>query len=97
MTDYTTLRRVLGAAYDQAANGKGKERHAQDLRFDQQPIMQITRTHGEGFPMGQAAKKIQEAARLSPEHARHELLGAIVYLAAAYLYLEEQQASEETP
>lgn len=89
MTDYTDLRRALDAAFEQAAGGKGKERHAQGLAWNDQPIMQITRTHGVGFPMGQAAKKVQEAARMQPAHARHELLGAIVYLAAAVIALDQ--------
>ena len=75
----------VDAALAQASKGKGATRHSTGQDFRDQPIMTITRTHGVGFPMGQAAKKIQEAARMDPPAARQELLGAIVYLAAAWI------------
>lgn len=91
---YEMLRKGLDAAYDQSAKGKGAKRHADNKPFDQQPIMLTTRRHGEGFPMGQAEKKIGEAAgmisRGEIEAARHEILGAIVYLVAAWSFLEEK-------
>src|SRR5690606_1997174 len=59
---YEMLSRGLRAAYNQSAKGKGAKRHADNKPFDQQPIMLTTRRHGEGFPMGQAEKKIGEAA-----------------------------------
>ena len=37
---YESLAQVLQEAYDQAARGKGAERHANDLPFDQQPMQQ---------------------------------------------------------
>jgi len=92
---YKSLRRVLNLALEQAANGKGKERHATDRPFDHQPIMKITREVGTGFPLGQAAKKITESAgmlrRRELDSARAEILGAIVYLCAAHILLEETQ------
>jgi len=94
---YAPLHRVLMLAYQQSAFGKGKDRHANDKPFMQQPIMEITRMHGLGFTTGQASKKGQEAvgmaSRLEHEAAKRELLGAIVYLAAAYLYVDETQGS----
>ena len=88
---YATLREALDAAYDQSANGKGKERHANDRAFTDQPILRITELVGHGFPLGQAIKKAQEASgmvkRGEVEAARAELLGAIVYLAAAWVHL----------
>jgi len=90
---YAPLRRVLDAAYEQAANGKGKERHANDKPFDRQPIMEIARMVGPGYQLGQAMKKSQEAfgmlGRGQPDRAQAELLGAINYIAAAYLLIEE--------
>ena len=90
---YATLRAVLDAAYDQAANGKGKERHANDKPFHRQPIMEIARMVGPGYQLGQACKKAQEAfgmiQRGQPDRAQAELLGAINYLAAAYMLIEE--------
>jgi hypothetical protein len=84
--DYVGLGRVLGAAYNQAAAGKGKP-------FDRQPIMEIGRMVGPGYALGQAMKKAQEASgmlgRGEPASAQAELLGAINYLAACYLLIEE--------
>ena len=84
---YASLSRALDAAYEQCAGGKGHQRHSADRTFDQQPIMSITRTQGIGFPLGQASKKIDECTRMDTEPARAEILGAIVYLAAAWLHL----------
>lgn len=93
---YSDLRRVFDLARAQAAEGKGKERHAlPGERFEQQPIMAIGRRHGSNhFELGQAEKKLQESARLKPGAAKREILGAINYAAAAYLLLEEQEAQE---
>jgi len=85
---YDILRDVLQLAVDQASVGKGKERHANGKPFDRQPIMEIGRMVGSGYPLGQAMKKAQESSRLPPDRAKAELLGAINYLAAAYLLLE---------
>lgn len=88
---YEPLADILDAALDQAQRGKGKERHANDRQFIQQPIMEIGRMVGPGFAIGQAIKKGQEATRLSSGSAQvRELLGAINYLAAAVLLIEEE-------
>lgn len=93
--DYEPLRLALDAAFSQAAEGKGQSRHARNNDFLQQPILTITREVGYGFPAGQAIKKLTEAAKMievgAVDAARRELLGAIVYAAAAYIYLEERQ------
>ena len=90
---YAELYRVLMMAHDQAANGKGKERHANDERFEDQPIMTIAKGHGMGYQTGQAAKKLQEAHKLlairGKDAAIQEILGAINYAAAAILLLEQ--------
>lgn len=81
---YEALAEILGEAFDQSANGKGRERHSSGQPWTQQPIITITGTVGVGFPLGQAMKKIDESQRMEePERAVAELLGAIVYLAAA--------------
>jgi hypothetical protein len=90
---YAPLRRALDLALEQAAEGKGKERHANDKPFDQQPMMEIGRMVGHGFCLGQAIKKAQESSRMEPDAAKRELLGAINYLAGAYLLLEEIEAT----
>lgn len=88
--DYFALKEVLDAAYFQAAYGKGKERHADDKPFTEQPLMQVAAAHGMGFLTGQAEKKLREAVgmvkRNQYEAAQKELLGAIVYISAAHIH-----------
>jgi hypothetical protein len=86
---YAPLRRVLDLALEQAAYGKGAQRHGQGQPFDKQPMMEIGRMVGAGFCFGQAMKKTQEASRMDPDAAKREILGAINYLAGAYLLLDE--------
>lgn len=83
-----------------AARGKGRARHAAGaVRFEAQPMMQITRMVGVGFPLGQAQKKAQEAALFSGlddrQAARIEILGAMVYLAGAYIALGDPGAADD--
>jgi hypothetical protein len=85
---YDDLFDVLARAALQAAAGKGRERHAQDLPFADQPMQQLIRLYGPGFALGQAAKKSQEAMRMTPERAVAELLGAIVYIAGVVVAIE---------
>lgn len=93
---YAPLRDVLEAAYSQAAEGKGKERHANGLPFARQPILSIARMVGIGGPAQQVMKKTQEAVGLARRgefvRAEAELLGAIVYAAAAIILLREDSA-----
>ena len=92
--DYDSLRAVLLAAFDQASNGKGRERHSDGEPFEQQICCQITRRHGLAFATGQAAKKLDEVHRLlrdkGPNAAIAECLGAINYAAAAVIVLQEE-------
>ena len=94
---YETLGEALAAAVEQAAVGKGASRHSYDGElFSDQLIFEIPRrlgACGSGFLLGQAVKKIYESARLEPERARAEILGAINYLAAAWC----RQGGEECP
>lgn len=98
--NYTTLRAILDAAFNHAAVGKGKERHARDLPFDRQPMLETTRLVGPGFPLGQAIKKAGEAAgmieRGELDAAEAECLGAINYLAGAVAWVREQGAATLT-
>lgn len=93
---YAPLIEVLKAAHEQAARGKGKERHDNGKSFDRQPIMEIGRMVGPGFAAGQAMKKAQEAAgmleRRDYRAAEAELLGAINYLAACVMLVRERAA-----
>lgn len=98
--DYRPLIAVLNLAVEQAAVGKGRERHANNRPFDRQPIMEISRMVGYGYPSGQAMKKTQEAFGMLRDEkfdsAKRELLGAINYLAAAFLYVHEKQQETES-
>lgn len=92
---YAPLAEVLREAYDQSARGKGKEWHANGKPFLMQPIVSIGRMVGPGYPLGQAMKKAQEAggmyARSNTPAAVAELLGVIVYTAAAIMLMKEQE------
>lgn len=92
---YECLADVLERALDQASRGKGKERHAQDLPFDQQPMQRLISLYGPGFALGQAAKKAQESMRLPRDRAVAELLGAINYLAGAVIHIESEASGKE--
>jgi hypothetical protein len=92
MDNYESLKTVFKDAYDQAATGKGKERHAGNEPFEQQQICQISRWLGSvDYDIGQAVKKCLEINRLPTAEAKiSELLGAINYIAAAIVVLKEQ-------
>lgn len=86
---YESLADVLSRAFDQAARGKGAERHAQGQPFERQPMQDLIRLYGVGFALGQAAKKSQESMRLpTKERKVAELLGAIVYISGAIIAIE---------
>ena len=96
LAGYEPLAEVLSRALEQAQSGKGDERHANGLPFLEQPIMVEQRQQkGTGFVIGQARKKSLESMGLEVEPAVRELLGAINYLAAAVIYLEEGPGCEE--
>lgn len=89
---YEPLVDVLRRAHDQAAYGKGKERHANGRPFVNQPMQDLIRLHGVGFATGQASKKSGEALGLpTKERQVAEILGAIVYLAGAVIAIESAQ------
>ena len=94
---YGALRGILDEAYNQSAKGKGLERHGNGKAWTEQPILAITRDTGIGFPTGQAIKKVTEAVgmlgRGEGDAAARELLGAIVYTAAAIHFIREGSAS----
>ncbi len=87
--DYERLMDTLMAAYQQATEGKGKERHSRGLSFEDQDMLQLLRRAGIGFGIGQACKKALEAQHRTMGESREELLGAIVYLAGTVIYLDE--------
>lgn len=92
---YEDLEAVLKAALQQAAVGKGKERHANDRPFREQPMQVICELLGSHDGMlYQAIKKVQESKRMPTDRAIHELLGAIVYTAGAIVYLQREKKHE---
>lgn len=96
-SNYASLRRALDGAYDQAATGKGRDRHVSTpgQRFEDQPILTLQRAFGPGYALGQAGKKMEESQRMDTDAAVAELRGAIVYLAAAIIRREEMQREHD--
>jgi hypothetical protein len=92
---YQSLATIFAMAIDQAARGKGHDRHGTEEPFDRQPSMMIGRWQGLGYPRGQAMKKILESKRLGDHAALAELLGAIVYTAMACRLLWERIKGQE--
>jgi hypothetical protein len=93
---YSSLERVYSLAVEQAGSGKGAERHVNQAGepFEDQLIVEIGRRQGNtGFQIGQAVKKSYEASgmlnRGEKGPAKRELLGAMNYLAAAYIMIGE--------
>ena len=94
---YAALQQILDAAMNQAANGKGADRHAQDQDFTDQPMQSISDLLGsEHGCLFQAMKKIQESTRLDHEPAEAELLGAINYIAGAILWKQRKRKAQIT-
>lgn len=94
--NYDALLSVLMDAYDQAANGKGADRHGRGLNFEDQDMLTIMDNVGIGFGAGQAIKKIVEGIRLNDVQCRKELLGAIVYLAGTILWVNKHDRGTDT-
>ena len=95
---YDSLFTILCRALHQAQEGKGRERHAGNRTFKDQPIMGIADLVGMGFQTGQAIKKTVEAHgmvnRGDLAAAERELLGAINYLAAAVIRINNMAVKE---
>ena len=98
-SDEHPLSAVFNDVLKQVTDGKGKERHGKtedgrDLTFLDQPLMVITRYVGNGYPLGQAMKKLSEVPAIlsqkGKDAAYREILGAIAYAASAALYLQEK-------
>lgn len=88
MDNYAKLNEVFWEAMAQASSGKGKERHADDQPYEEQPIMWIEK-YFNSYQLGQAVKKLHESQRLSKAQAVAEMLGAINYIAAHIIYINE--------
>lgn len=94
---YGLLARHLMNALEQASKGKGKERHAQDGQpFERQQICTINKEIGSHHGcLYQASKKAIESVKILELHgkeaAKAEIYGAINYLAAACIILDEME------
>jgi len=86
---FKSLRVVLELAYQRASSGKGQERHATSVKFEEQPWHDIYKHHGIGFVLGQAEKKMIEQYKLSNEQRIDELLDVIVYVSMGIIALGE--------
>ncbi len=82
------LKEIFEDAINQAANGKGMERHGTSEDFEKQPLYDIAKITGLRGPMYQVFKKTHEAIHclekgtFTKDEAYTELLGALVYLGA---------------
>lgn len=88
--DYLPLLRTFLGALEQAVYGKGRERHANDLPFVEQPILTMARMLDSDAGLAQQViKKTVEARSLPTKQARiNELRGTLVYAAAMILFEE---------
>lgn len=91
--DYSDLLAVLLGALDQAAYGKGRERHANDAPFAKQPMQAISDLLASPLGMAyQVAKKVVEATNMpSVEQQERELFGAINYTAGMIIWLRRHR------
>jgi len=91
---YEQLAAVLQAAFDQAAAGKGAERHANGLPFHEQRMQTISALLDSDAGMAfQVCKKVTEGMRLPHEARERELLGAINYIAGMVIFHRQRESA----
>jgi hypothetical protein len=95
---YSALEEVLDDALEQSSSGKGKIRHANNNRYEDQVICVVQRLlkdHPFGGHAYQIIKKTIEAGRLykikGKDAAYQEMLGAINYSSAMCILIKEDQ------
>ena len=96
---YDELAAILLDAFKQASEGKGAERHANDLPFDSQPMQTISDIFDSDKGMAfQVVKKLREGLDM-PEYDRleRELLGSIVYTAGIIQWHKRRSAAKKEP
>jgi hypothetical protein len=90
-TSSCPYRDALACCIEQAASGKGEERHGHGRAFVEQPWLTIAHKNGVGFLIGQADKKWHEAqtTQRGIDHAWwiREVTGSIVYTLMALIHL----------
>lgn len=97
---YDDLVAVLKSAYEQAAYGKGKERHAGDgIPFAQQRMQATCDLLGNEQGMAyQAIKKLTEGLTFTdPARVEAELFGAINYIAGVIVWRRRHAAVQDSP
>jgi len=89
---YLYLLEVFDMVYSRVAEGKGKERHANGERFENQLICTITRKHGHGFTRGQMEKKLDELRKFKNKQDEiNEMLDIIAYGCADVIVMMEEK------
>lgn len=91
--DEELYRSYLDTAYHQLTKGKGDQRHGNGSGMHVYKVMKTLGQLGLGFPLGQAVKKVLEADKRDAPVAVHELLGAVNYVAFAYLHEFHEKAA----
>ena len=100
MKNAELLEEVFADVMRQVTSGKGAERHGKGDDFLAQPWKRIADDFGEGFLLGQAAKKMREATHATGWDRfrwEREMLGALAYLGFAIVNrrLQVYEAAEE--
>ena len=98
MKNANLLAAVFAAVMQQVTSGKGAERHGRGADFLEQPWKKIADDYGEGFLLGQAAKKMQEATHATGwDHDRweREMLGALAYV--GFAVVNRRLAMQDAP
>ena len=91
---YEQLAEVLQAAFNQAAEGKGAERHANGQPFHEQRMQTISTLLNSDAGMAfQVCKKVTEGMALPHAARERELLGAIVYIAGMVIFHRKREDS----
>lgn len=92
---YERLEAVYRDAVEQAAKGKGRDRHVRHGEpFHEQRMIKIAELLGDPRVLAyQVIKKIAEGLDLPPAARRHELLGSLNYLAGLVLAYDKSEAS----
>ncbi len=94
VSGYEVLADVLAKAYDQAARGKGVQRHGLGKPYLENPIIKEVIELGPASLVYQVRKKSREAMNLPFNMAKEEMLGAIVYAAALYIYYDIKETKQ---
>jgi len=99
INDYASLEKILSEAYEQSASGKGHVRHSDGKPWEEQ-LINVIQGWGLDYARGQAVKKIVESQIYfnkvgNTQGAVAELLGAIVYCAAAIHNLRKEVRNEK--